>query len=110
MDGQQKEMLLIHGLFCFLYGIAAGQTKGCLVVVAEETRVRKDECIRSGHRSGRQKKGAWRSLLRKTGCEKMNVSVPATGRVDKERVLAAIAEENRVRKGERIRSGYRSGR
>ncbi len=81
MDGQQKEMLLIHGLFCFLYGIAAGQTKGCLAVVAEENRVRKDECIRSGHRSGRQK-----------------------------RVLAAIAEENRVRKGERIRSDYRSGR
>lgn len=58
---------------------------------------------------GRQK-DAWWSLLRKPGCEKMNVSVPATGRVDKERVLAAIAEENRVRKGERIRSGYRSGR
>ena len=84
--------------------------KRVLAAIAEENRVRKDECIRSGHRSGRQKKGAWRSLLRKTGCEKMNVSVPATGRVDKERVLAAIAEENRVRKGERIRSGYRSGR
>ena len=57
-----------------------------------------------------KQKGAWRSLLRKTGCEKMNVSVSATGRVDKKRVLAAIAEQNRVRKGERIRSDYRSGR
>ena len=49
-------------------------------------------------------------MLRKTGCEKMNVSVSATGRVDKKRVLAAIAEENRVRKDECIRSGHRSGR
>lgn len=53
MDGQQKEMLLIHGLFCFLYGIAAGQTKGCLAAIAEENRVRKGERIRSDYRSGR---------------------------------------------------------